>query len=216
MKEEVFNFLNQTLKLHPLKGLFWEEQSLLVIGDLHFGKILHFRKSGVGLPEKAIVENLNNLKSIINYFEPKQVLFLGDLFHSKYNKEWEVFCKLIGEFNQVEFTLLIGNHDTLSMEKYNQANLKVVHESLVVSPFIFTHEPVENKTEYYQISGHIHPGIKLSGKGVGSITIPCFYFKKKQAIMPAFGYFTGLHRVKPKKGEVVFGIVSNTVLNFKI
>ena len=30
-KEETFNFLNQTLKLHPLKGLFWEEQNLLVI-----------------------------------------------------------------------------------------------------------------------------------------------------------------------------------------
>jgi len=215
MKDFEIVIEGQKLFLHPLKGLFWEEKSLLIIGDLHFGKIQHFRNSGIGLPEIAIKKNLENLILILNYYEPKEVLFLGDLFHSRYNQEWEAFSIVIARFNSIKFTLLIGNHDTLESSIYEKANIKIVDDFLAIEPFIFTHEPQEIKLDLFQISGHIHPGVKLSGKGVGAIIIPCFYIQKRQAILPAFGYFTGLYRIKPKKGDLIYGIVNQEILEIK-
>jgi metallophosphoesterase superfamily enzyme len=34
--------------------------------------------------------------------------------------------------------------------------------------------------------------------------VPCFYQSPQQLILPAFGAFTGLHILSPKKGDQVF------------
>ncbi len=207
-----FQFLNQNLYLHPLKGLFWREKSLLIIADIHLGKISYFRKSGVGIPSSAISKNLENLRSMINEMKPETVLFLGDLFHSHHNAEWDSFVKIIQEFEGIKFQLIIGNHDILLPEHYKMAELEVFYDFLELHPFVFTHEPDEVKSKNYQIAGHIHPGIKLRGNGLGSLVLPCFYFGEKQAILPAFGYFTGLYKIKPRKSDTIFGVVENNVL----
>ena len=84
---------NQKLQLHPLGGLFWVEKSLLLISDVHLGKVSHFRKFGAAVPRKAIHKNFLLLDQIVADFEPFQICFLGDLFHSSLNKEWELFEK---------------------------------------------------------------------------------------------------------------------------
>lgn len=208
-------FQNQHLILHPKKAIFWKEQSLLIIADLHLGKISHFRKSGVGLPSQAIAKNLNYLAELLTEVKPSKVLFLGDLFHSDYNLEWESFVSVIKKFDGVDFQLLIGNHDILPKQHYESANLTVIEEQLTIAPFVFTHEPIEMESDFYQLSGHIHPGVKLRGNGVGSVVIPCFYFGEKQAILPAFGYFTGLYKIKPQKSDMIFGVVEETVVTLQ-
>jgi metallophosphoesterase superfamily enzyme len=79
--------------------------------------------------------------------------------------------------------------------------------------FIFTHHPLESIAEgQYNIAGHIHPGIHLRGKGRQELTLPCFYFGGRQGLLPAFGAFTGLARIYPKKGEQVFAIAEDSVI----
>ena len=90
-----------------------------------------------------------------------------------------------------------------------------VHEgALKIDWFILTHEPMENPAgEYYNLAGHIHPGVHLSGKGRQSITLPCFYFGQHQGILPAFGSFTGLAMINPKVNDQVFAIADGKILN---
>lgn len=58
--------------------------------------------------------------------------------------------------------------------------------------------------EPYTLSGHLHPGITLSGKGRQRLRLPCFWFGAQTGILPAFGAFTGLADIQPRQGDQIF------------
>ena len=60
---------------------------------------------------------------------------------------------------------------SLPIEEYPQ-KLTVI-EVLDRDPFSFTHQKEE--TNYYNLSGHIHPGYRINGMAREGITVPCFY-----------------------------------------
>ena len=62
---------NQTFTFDYRKVVFWEEASILILSDVHIGKITHFRKNGISLPSSPSVNNLNSLKSAIEDYHPK-------------------------------------------------------------------------------------------------------------------------------------------------
>jgi metallophosphoesterase superfamily enzyme len=79
--------------------------------------------------------------------------------------------------------------------------------------FVFTHHPLQEiEPRQYNLAGHIHPGVALHGRGRQALTLPCFYFGQQQALLPAFGVFTGLARIKPLKNDKIFVIVENKIL----
>lgn len=210
MKVAVFR---EELELLPEKAVWWASRKVLLVADLHLGKINHFRKAGIPVPTKANDKNWESILHLIDSTTPHRVIFLGDLFHSHYNEEWEVFRQLIRGFPNVSFELVIGNHDILSDNQYARNHLKVHRERLEERPFVLTHRPLDDMVDdLYNLSGHIHPGVLLKGKGKQAVTLPCFYFGELQGILPAFGSFTGLARIQPKKEDQIFVIVENTVV----
>ena len=64
----------------------------------------------------------------------------------------------------------------------------------------------------YTFSGHIHPGVRVSGGGRQSLEFPCFYFTPAFCVLPAFSRFTGLAMVRPQKEDQVFAIVNQTIM----
>jgi uncharacterized protein len=208
-----FEIFDERIVLFPQKALFWTNQKILLLADLHLGKINHFRKSGIPVPHQANDHNLEKLMELINLTKPERIVLLGDLFHSHYNPEWEVFGELVKHFSHIPFELVLGNHDIMSERQYERKGIRI-HESLVIGKFLFTHHPLEEIPEdVYNISGHIHPGVNLRGKGRQSITLPCFYFGSRQAYLPAFGSFTGLALIAPKKQDKVFVVADNKVMS---
>lgn len=177
-----------------------------MVADLHLGKIQHFIKAGIPLPSHASMDNFERLSSTLLQFQPERLLILGDLFHSDYNSDWRVFSELRQTFTEVQFDLILGNHDSLESKLYNDNRINV-HEELKIDPFLLTHEPREEVAEY-NIAGHLHPGVKLYGQSRQSLTLPCFYFGRQQAILPAFGTFTGVYKLKPEKEDRVI-VISN-------
>jgi uncharacterized protein len=204
--------LDEQIVLFPQKALFWKKYEILIIADVHFGKINHFRKAGIAVPQKANDKNLEQLVELILLTEPRRVVFLGDLFHSHYNPEWEVFGELVKYFGQVSFELVIGNHDIMSDHQYIRKGI-VLHEELRLGPFLFTHHPLEELDgNLYNIAGHLHPGVVLRGKGRQALTLPCFLFGAHQGLLPAFGSFTGLARISPKKDDKIFVVADDKIL----
>jgi len=202
----------EVLELLPQKAIYWKREQTLLMADLHLGKINHFRKSGIAVPAKANEKNLELIVELINSTNPARVIFLGDLFHSHYNSEWEVFGELINHFKSIAFELVIGNHDILSENQYVRKGI-TVYDDLRLPPFIFTHHPLEDPDDqFYNLAGHVHPGATLHGIAKQSVTLPCFYFGKQQGILPAFGMFTGLARIKPKRSDGVYVIVEDRIV----
>ena len=205
--------------LSPQHLMFWEEEKALIVADLHFGKTGHFRKSGIGIPQNVFKEDIQRLIDQITYFKPQQLIIAGDLFHSIANKEMELFAKWRNDFASLDFHLIKGNHDILAPSFYTETNIIVHPQEMIVNHFRFVHdiqstESLDNK-QYYSFTGHVHPGIKLSGIAKQSLRFPCFYFGDQHAVLPAFSRFTGLHLITPRKRENAFAVVNDSVLKIQ-
>ncbi|WP_407426010.1 ligase-associated DNA damage response endonuclease PdeM [Arcticibacter sp.] len=216
MDERVVEWVlkGQRLLLLPEKAIFWVQQKILIVSDLHIGKVGHFRKAGIAIPKLLEQEELSVLTDLIEQYKPGQIIFLGDLFHSEHNDDWNWLVLWCGLFPEVEMILVKGNHDILHPDYYANAGFKVFDE-LVLAPFKFTHEPEESdcQGDFYCISGHIHPAVKLRGAGRQSTVLSCFYFKRYQAIMPAFGRFTGKYCLEADESAEIFGVLGSKVLH---
>lgn len=213
-KEDLLlHFKNQELILTPEKALFWIEQQTIILSDVHLGKSGHFRKAGIPIPRSINENNLERLNSLINYYRPSQIFFLGDLFHSDKNSEWEEFKKWRNTYLNIDMYLTIGNHDFHSTNDYESIGLMCTKE-IELFPFLLLHdsEYVKETEKLYSISGHVHPSVRLIGKGRQSIRIPSYYFGNNFALLPAFGNFTGTYTIKPKTDELVFGILDNQII----
>ncbi len=210
MKFESVKIKEQTFLLHPLKAIYWVEEKSLLLADFHLGKASHFRKNGIAVPQQVIYSNYAKFNRLLKVFPQEKIIFLGDLFHSDHNEEWEKFGAMINAYKQFQFLLISGNHDIMARREYEKFNIAVFDEPYAMGPLLLTHHPMEEVPEdYYNLAGHVHPGIKLRGKARQSLRLPCFYFSDRQGLLPAFGKFTGMAMIRPKKTDQVFAPVSD-------
>jgi DNA ligase-associated metallophosphoesterase len=205
---------DQHFWLSPQRCLFWEEQQALILSDLHFGKTGHFRKHGIAVPQEIYKEDLQRLVEQISYFKPRQLIAVGDLFHSVANKEMDWFLKWRQDLGDLSFVLVKGNHDILSNDWYAQAGIDLRTGTYTVAGFDFVHDPneAENNGDNYIFSGHLHPGVHINGLGKQSLQFPCYYFGKAMAILPAFSKFSGLAIIRKKKADTVYAIVNQSLV----
>lgn len=207
------DFRNQEFILAPEKAIYWLEQNALLLSDLHLGKTGHFRKAGIPVSSEINSENLHRLEQAVKYFNPSTIFFLGDLFHSDINLEWNTFSEFRQKYSDIEMILILGNHDFYGVSEYERLGLRCF-KSLRLNKFELVHEVPElslqdNKT---YIGGHIHPSVKLKGKGRQSIHAECFLLSESKILLPAFGSFTGNHRISPSKNDMVFPIIDGKII----
>ncbi|MGN6647324.1 MAG: ligase-associated DNA damage response endonuclease PdeM [Cytophaga sp.] len=211
MSGQLLTIHEQIFELLPQKAMYWRDAQTLIISDLHLGKASHFRKNGMAIPMDSAMEDLQQLDFLLNTYSPKRLLILGDLFHSEYNQEWELFGALRRKYASIVFQLVRGNHDILKDHHYEKYDIEMHANTLHEHDFIFSHDKVAVKEKQFCITGHIHPGFVLSGKGRQSITLPCFYKKKNTLVMPAFGWLTGLAHMPYDKTAEVFVLTEEAV-----
>jgi DNA ligase-associated metallophosphoesterase len=204
------SFLNQELVLLKEKAIYWKDQSILLLSDLHLGKVGHFRKEGLAVPKQSAGQELEVLDRLLKSLDVREIIFAGDFSHSVYNPELEAFLSWREKYQSVSMVLVKGNHDILPSSFYVRSGLKIVDESLELNPFLISHKPLENE-KLYNIAGHIHPGVSLKGRARQRITLSCFYFGKNYALLPAFGSFTGKCLIDVKEGDRVYVLTENSV-----
>jgi DNA ligase-associated metallophosphoesterase len=189
--------------------VYWEQEQMLLIADVHLGKISHFRKYGSAVPQTAIQNNFDKLSEAVKTFQPKKIVFLGDLFHSALNVEWNLFENWV-KAQQAEIILVAGNHDIISPLHYEELGVKIVQE-LNIQKFRLTHHP-EEQDETFNICGHIHPGFRLLGVAKQHLKLKCFFRSENQLILPAFGEFTGIFVLEPKEKDQVYVCTTSEVI----
>lgn len=209
---------DNTFWVSPDRCLFWEEQNILILADLHLGKVGHFRKAGIPVPKGVNVADLHRLISQLFLFKADRVIIVGDFTHSVNNNELSLFRKWRNDFPSFRFDLVKGNHDILEDHWYHETGIVLHERELVIGDFCFRHEadtddPLASAGKgSFTFSGHVHPGIRMSGRGRQEVRLPCFYFTKGHCILPAFSKFTGTYRVEPKKGDVVYAVTGTELI----
>ncbi len=158
-------------------------------------------------------QNYENLSTLILNHEVDRVIFLGDLFHSVHNAQWEVLNNMLDMFPEVTFDLVMGNHDILPYKMYLSSRLKI-YDILDEPPFTLSHFPLANHA-HYNICGHLHPAVVLKGPGKQRLKLPCFIFSERQGVLPSFGAFTGNAVIRPNNGDRVYVVTQDRVISLK-
>ncbi len=214
MRHQKIIIKEQHLLLISEKAIYWVEEKCLILSDTHYGKAGTFQQGGIPVSSDITYHDLKRLEKLISTYQPTEVFFLGDLFHSHENTEWRILSDWLKKNKNVVFRLIPGNHDILPKELYEQSRLLLEDKNYIRKPFLFTHHPSENihsDGSVFSISGHIHPGFQLSGLGRQQVTLPCFVVTENSIILPAFGRFTGLHRIQREK-EDIFVVADDEVI----
>lgn len=205
---------NEVLTLTNQRCVYWENEKSLILSDLHIGKSAHFRRHGIPIPDNILQSDLKRLKYLIKTFKPQQLLVVGDLFHAGFNLDIKTFKNWFIEFEDVKLILIKGNHDKLSKRVKHDIDMKIVKD-YILGPFKFIHDGTDNKTEYFTISGHIHPGVLIKGKGRQRIKLPCYQVTQKQLILPAFSLFTGLNTTNTPPNTISYAFSETGIHKFR-
>lgn len=207
----------QTLWLTPHRAIFWESENALLVSDCHLGKTGHFRKEGIPVPQAVYKEDLARLFHLVQFFKAAELIVVGDLFHSRDNKELDLFRKWRADLSHLAIHLVRGNHDILGDEWYAACDIAVHEGTWERGGLSFNHHPPEAPTAptpgSYLLTGHLHPSVTMFGAGKQALSFPCYYFGREYAILPAFGRFTGTARVRARKGDQLFAIVNQEIVH---
>ena len=207
---------DEHLVMSAERALFWENESTLIVADLHIGKTGHFRKAGIGVPQSVYKDDLHRLLAQILFFKAERLIIVGDLTHSTANKELDLFRRWRKDFPSLDVQLVKGNHDILEEKWYGESDITVSAGQLQVNKFLFVHDilkaGIKPSKGQYLFSGHLHPGISIKGRGRQSLNFPCFYFAKKHCVLPAFSRFTGTYKVEPTESESAFAIIEKEIV----
>lgn len=202
-----------SLLLLAQKALYIPEYHTLVLSDWHLGKLGHFRQEGLFVPPMQLEEEFGRLSSLLQLVSAQRVVFLGDLFHSTWNSEWDEFVVYLQQFKDVSFILTKGNHDILPEAVLTLSPLQVVDYLQLGDRLILSHEVIPDIPRHtINIVGHLHPGIQIQGRGRQLFRLPCFVLQDNVFILPAFGRWTGLHILKNTAYNQLFAIVGNGVI----
>ena len=167
-------------------ALFWEDERLLVVSDLHLEKGSSFATRGVLLPPYDTVATLARLAAVIARLDPRAVIALGDSFHDR-----EAHRRLSAPDRDAIIAMQVrrdwiwisGNHDPALPSDLGG----MVASEVAIGPIVFRHEPTGALGE---IAGHLHPKARVSTRG-RSTERRCFACDGQRAVMPAFGAYTG-------------------------
>ena len=167
-------------------ALFWEDERLLVVSDLHLEKGSSFAMRGVLLPPYDTIATLGRLGAVLARHNPRMVIALGDSFHDRaaHDRLSAPDRDAIAAF-QVgrDWIWISGNHDPALPSDLGG----VVATEVAIGPIAFRHEPTGASGE---IAGHLHPKARVSTRG-RSMERRCFACDGERAVMPAFGAFAG-------------------------
>ncbi len=182
-----FSFAGAALKALGSGALWWPDQALLCVSDLHLAKSERVaRRSGQALPPYETRDTLDRLACDLAATAARTVICLGDSFDDlaaaarlpEQERLWITQLQAGRRWVWIE-----GNHDPGPLE-YGGTHLK----EMMLGPLTFRH--IAQTGGKGEVSGHYHPKAGLHARG-RKITRPAFLLDAQRLILPAYGTYTG-------------------------
>ncbi len=187
----------------PAGALYWPEEKLLVVADLHLEKGSAFAARGVLLPPYDTAESLARLTLLIAHYAPRRVIALGDNFHDcggparMADRDRAALAALQ---HGRDWLWIAGNHDPDPAENIGGDFLA----QLALGSFTFRHEPAR-QPQAGEVAGHLHPVARVARRGRG-VSRRCFASDGERLVMPAFGAYAGGLNIRDRAFTALFGV----------
>jgi hypothetical protein len=172
---------------HHSGALFWPENSLLMVADLHLEKGSSRAETGRFLPPYDTTATLRRLAAVVAALDPATVACLGDSFHDA-RAEGRLSSgdrmAIQGLTRSREWLWIGGNHDPYPPRHLGGIGVT----ELKLGPLILRHRA--GGGEAGEVAGHLHPkaSVRLRGR---RMTRRCFISDDLRAVLPAFGAYAG-------------------------
>lgn len=168
------------------------DEAVLLVSDLHFGKVAHFRKYGIGVPSQPDLENLARLDALLSRYPAQRLVLAGDAFHSSENESLRLFAAWRARHAALSVELVQGNHDVMAHATYAELGIRLLGAEARLGPLAIVHDPADagQDAEAYYLAGHVHPAARLQTAS-GGLTLPALILGDRLGLLPSFGSFTG-------------------------
>lgn len=202
------------VQLLPERALYWPGRRTLFVADTHWGKAATLRAHAIPVPMGATSDDLERLSRAVKKTNCRRIVLLGDALHAREGRVPRTLQALVewrARHSDLDLVLVRGNHDRRAGDPPSELRIECVNAPMIEAPFVFLHHPQPNDFGY-ALAGHIHPAIRLRGRGLQRATLPCFWFTPAVATLPAFGSFCGKALIHPAPEDRVFVIAEDEVL----
>lgn len=169
-------------------ALYWADERMLVVADLHLEKGSAYARRRVFLPPYDTAMTLAVLAALVARYMPRVVIALGDSFHDP-----DAGARLPAQYRAALHQLQIGrtwiwiagNHDPHLPPDLGGAR----HDEIIIRGIVFRHAPAASERGR-EIAGHLHPVARVVGR-TGSVRRRCFVSDGHRCVLPAFGAYAG-------------------------
>lgn len=192
-KIKILRIAGNAFVADPSGCLFWPDERLLVVADLHLEKGSAYAARRVFLPPYDTTATLARLAEVIDRLAPRRVIALGDSFHDTGGASRLLphdILALSALQRGRDWLWIAGNHDPAPPRE-----LAGDHAAeLAIGSIRFRHEPSEaassREDTTSEIAGHMHPAAIVGGRGA-AVRRRCFLADASRCILPAFGAYAG-------------------------
>jgi uncharacterized protein len=170
-------------------ALWWPDQGMLIVSDMHLEKGSAFAARGVFLPPYDSAATLARLEAVIARINPTIVVALGDSFHdlgAGGRMAGPDVLRLQALATRIQWIWVEGNHDPAPPGFFAGERTEVVRSG----PLTLRHEP-QIEPEPGEIAGHLHPCAIVKSDVGRRVRAKCFATDGTRLVMPSFGAFTG-------------------------
>jgi DNA ligase-associated metallophosphoesterase len=182
-------------------ALYWPDEGLLAVADLHFEKGSSFAARGILLPPYDTATTLARLCELIARYAPRIVVALGDSFHDgggPARMADDDRAAVLALQRGRDWVWIAGNHDPEPAGGIGGAFAK----TLALGALTFRHEPAHEGADG-EVAGHLHPVARVATRG-RVVSRRCFVTDRRRLVMPALGAFTGGLNVRDRAFAQLF------------
>ena len=211
----------ERLMLDPMGALFWPEQRLLAVSDLHLEKGSSFARRGMLLPPWDTHATIDRLTLLLRRWSPATVVALGDSFHDARRVRPAAGHRAApAERHDRGASLHLGAGQPRSRRRPTGW---AAHGWKPTPPARWCSATRPSPSaDPGEIVGHHHPKATIPARA-GTVSRPCFVFDGRRLMMPAFGAYTGgldvrdpaINRLFPRGGRV-FLLGKDRLFSFEI
>ena len=194
--EKVLRVNGVSFLADPSGVLYWPDERLMVVADLHLEKGSSYAARRVFLPPYDTSATLLRLAAVVARLDPRRVVALGDSFHdggAAGRLQPDDVAALRAVQAGRDWLWIAGNHDPAPPPALGGEHAAEV----AVGPVRFRHIPLATPAASArdggvagEIAGHLHPVAIVGGRG-GAVRRRCFVSDGVRCVLPAFGAYAG-------------------------
>lgn len=194
------------------RAVVWDGH--VFVADVHLDKAATFQRAGIAVPLGDEGDDLARLAVLAARHGATELVVLGDLVHAPPRPGGPTERALLAwqaAHPALRLSVVLGNHDRDAAQRLAHWPVRWWPEETALGPFRLRHAPDGRRDARPELAGHVHPVVRLRRRR-DALRLPVFWQRPGGLVLPAFGAFTGGHRIDPGPEDRLVAVMGGQLL----